>query len=390
MKTLTTILFITLTAGFAMAQSPYIHKVFEYRPAPGQFVNELPEYEDGDTPEEMTLKAEECIAKNEQILVSLGGYGGYIVFGFDHLVKNVAGEYDFKILGNAFYAGTNPANNDGSSEPGIVLVSYDANGNGRPDDVWYELAGSEHNKSETLKNYRITYYKPDENKVPTPHISYPYLNDTSYIFWKSNQDEQGYLYRNMFHNQPYYPQWFNTDSIVFTGTKLKNNYVVESEESTFYVQYAYPWGYADNHPNNDEHANFKIEWAVDSLGNSVNLQGIHFVKVYTGINQNCGSLGETSTEIMGAEDLNFFTDTLISGVFEHIQSSQISVFPNPTTDILNVVSSKKINATLHNSVGKIVRVFHLKEGENTLSIRDLANGMYVLKAGQECHKIIKK
>ena len=32
-----------------VAYSPYITKVYEYRPAPGQFVNELPRYTEGDT-----------------------------------------------------------------------------------------------------------------------------------------------------------------------------------------------------------------------------------------------------------------------------------------------------------------------------------------------------
>ena len=40
----------------------------------------------------------------------------------------------------------------GSSEPGIVLVSKDTNGNGLADDEWYELAGSEYNSPATTKN----------------------------------------------------------------------------------------------------------------------------------------------------------------------------------------------------------------------------------------------
>ena len=36
-----------------VAYSPYITKVYEYRPAPGQFVNELPKYTEGDTEESM-------------------------------------------------------------------------------------------------------------------------------------------------------------------------------------------------------------------------------------------------------------------------------------------------------------------------------------------------
>jgi hypothetical protein len=70
------------------------------------------------------------------------------------------------------------------------------------------------------------------------------------------------------------------------------------------VLYASHWGYADNQPNTDARSGFSIEWAVDADGHPVALPGIHFVKVCTGVNQYCGWLGETSTEIAGAEDLH--------------------------------------------------------------------------------------
>ena len=69
--------------------SPYISTVYEYCPAPGQFVNAMPEYREGDTAETMRQKAEEAIAGKMQSGVSLGAYGGYITFGFDHTVVNV-------------------------------------------------------------------------------------------------------------------------------------------------------------------------------------------------------------------------------------------------------------------------------------------------------------
>ena len=52
-----------------------------------------------------------------------------------------------------------------------------------------------------------------------------------------------------------------TESIVSSssGTKLADNYIDESGTGTYYVQYAYGWGYVDNHPNNDARSNFKIE-----------------------------------------------------------------------------------------------------------------------------------
>lgn len=291
-----------------VAYSRYITKVFDYRPAPGQFVNMLPLYEKGDTEESMRKKAEESISGRNDVLVSLGGFGGYITFGFDHTVTNVRGEYDFKILGNAFYAAVNPnpnsRNDAGSSEPGIVLVSIDKNGNGIPDDEWYELAGSEYHKPETKHQYNITYFKPDPNKIPTP-VEGSWEIDTTYIKWADNYGEDGYIVKNTFNTQDYYPKWISSETLNFAGTRLANNYVDESGNGSYYVQYPYDWGYVDNHPNEIENkSSFNIEWAVDKNGKSVHLPGIDFVRVYTGVNQQCGWLGETSTELLRAEDLH--------------------------------------------------------------------------------------
>lgn len=118
--------------------TPYITEVFEYMPAPGQFVNTMPLYEEGDTQETMNRKVLEAIGNNNRGLISLGGWGGYVVVGFDHTIENREGLCDFRVLGNAF------GDEGGSSEPGIIMVSVDANGNGLPDDPWYEIAGSAH------------------------------------------------------------------------------------------------------------------------------------------------------------------------------------------------------------------------------------------------------
>ena len=48
--------------------SPYISRVYEYCPAPGQFINEMPRYEDGDTYESILQKAEESISGTNDIM----------------------------------------------------------------------------------------------------------------------------------------------------------------------------------------------------------------------------------------------------------------------------------------------------------------------------------
>ena len=79
--------------------SPYIATVTEYCPAPGQFVNEMPRYDEGDTAEDMARKAGECISGTNDVMISLGAYGGYVTFAFDHTVVNLPGN-DFRIWGN--------------------------------------------------------------------------------------------------------------------------------------------------------------------------------------------------------------------------------------------------------------------------------------------------
>jgi hypothetical protein len=354
-------------------------KVFDFRPAPGQFVNIIPEYEEGDTHEDMIRKVEEAIAGDEKGLVSLGAYGGYIVFGFDHLVENKPGKYDFKIWGNAYYYNSNPLPGElptGACEPGIVMVSYDTNGNGLPDDPWYELAGSEYDKPATVKNYEITYYKPDPDKIPTPDPYFPFLTDTSYIKWIDNQGYSGYVMQNNQHLQPYFPQWLSEETLVFEGCKLANNGVATNDTGVYYVQYAYPWGYADNHPNNNIRSNFDIGWAVDEQGNKVELPGIHFVKVYTGVNQYCGFLGETSTEIMGAEDFH------IQGIDIDVLTVQLEPFPNAkayySQGALYLENLEGCTCTLYNISGQVMDSFLVADSFEMYQINSI-QGVYLLK-----------
>lgn len=86
---------------------------------------------------------------------------------------------------------------------------------------------------------------------------------------------------------------------------MKANAIDESGAGRYYVLYSYPWGYVDNHPNEEKDLNdFDISWAVDKKGNPVHLDGVDFIKVYSGINQFCGWIGETSTEVLRAQDLH--------------------------------------------------------------------------------------
>ena len=98
-------------------KSPYIKAVDEYVPAPGQFINTLPELSEKDTPETAAEACTKYLANQKQSgLITLGAYGGYITFHFDHPIINVENAPDFVVYGNSF---------PGWSEPGIVMVMKD-------------------------------------------------------------------------------------------------------------------------------------------------------------------------------------------------------------------------------------------------------------------------
>ena len=103
--------------------SKYIQSVDEYRPAPGQYVNDAPEYEEGDTEADMIRKCNENLSglgPTKSHLVALGGWGGYITFHFDHSIANIPGQRDFAVWGNA-YQEMKKLVFGGMNEAGVVM-----------------------------------------------------------------------------------------------------------------------------------------------------------------------------------------------------------------------------------------------------------------------------
>ena len=292
--------------------SKYIQAVDEYRPAPGQYVNDIPEYEEGDTEADMIRKCNESVAGRSILdpdahLIALGGWGGYITFHFDHSIANIPGERDFAVWGNAYQEMRNLVFG-GMNEAGVVMVSKDTNGNGLPDDPWYEISGScdVDSVGKVVYGYEVTYQRNPMGDIP----------------WTDNQGNSGTIDRNHYHTQEYYPLWL-PDGLTFQGTRLPDNmlnlsYMVDGNWSPYYyVLIGFSYGYADNLPNfsdkadtssfNYEGCGIDISWAVDENRQPVSLDFVDFVRVYTGLNQKCPQpewWGETSTEFAGAEDIH--------------------------------------------------------------------------------------
>ncbi|QIB70051.1 DUF4430 domain-containing protein [Aminipila butyrica] len=262
-------------------------KIAAFSPAPGQFINKTEMLYNAYPNPEVTLEN----PLSEKV-VSLGAYGGYIVYEFDKPITNHPNNpygVDFIVYGNA---------GNGESEPGAVMVSNDG-------ENWYELAGSEYYNADTKKNLEITYTNPDSSFKGAADVS-----------WVTSDKKPGYIYKNNAHTQAYYPNpkiysaynqgvaanlKYSDTTLSFTGNKINAETVPA-------------FGYADCHKTgsnsiainpyayNMERYNgdgMDLDWAVDQDGNPVQVDNIKYVKIYTAVLENHGIMGESSTEVAG-------------------------------------------------------------------------------------------
>lgn len=257
--------------------------ILEWLPAPGQFTNEASWGGTGDINAKWTNSP-------SSTGLSLGAFGGSIVFKFDEPIQNSSlNPYgvDFTVFGNAL---------NGFQEPAAVAVAQD-DGTGNPG-TWFNIAGSEHYEDSTLWDYQATYTNPDLDFTSANGVNIP---------WTDNKGGSGLVKTNGSHKHAYYPipsnypsapLGFNNQSHIYSGVKIN------VKQNAF--------GYPDTHLNNsasDVPVNpylttgatngdpIDISWAVDSIGKPVNLSSISFVKVYTAVQMDGGPFGEVSAEI---------------------------------------------------------------------------------------------
>lgn len=322
--------------------------VTAYCPAPGQFVNTLPAVADTVSPE---TAAQRNLDRGS--MVCLGAAGGYIDVRLSEPLLN-SHDYDLMVFGNA---------HSGSSEPGIVYVSRDVNGNGLADDPWYEIRGSEYDRTE--HNYSITYYRPDSLGAD--------------IAYRDSRGVRDSVLRNSFHKQAYYPAWVAADSITFRGALLPCNAVDTTPGLTNFVIYDY--GYVDNRPNTDTvGCSIKLDWAVDSVGAPVELEQIDFVRVQNSVLYTRNRrIGESSTEVSGICPI--VREGEGEGVEDILSSEQLRVAVRG--DQLLMSRPLERAAELYTITG--IRLATVPAGTCSFSISSLpAGGVYVLREGGVC------
>jgi len=271
-----------ITRGYNPYSIVKCSDVVEYLPAPGQFISEG--YE-ADTMEEACEYAYGRMS--EGAYVSLGAFGGYIVAKLEH---DIGGTETFiAVVGNS---------TSSSSEPGIVYYMYDANRNGLADEEWHEVEGSLHGTEEECHDYSVTYFRPEDGQD---------------VYWKASDGSEGHVTRNSYHSEAdYYPAWVKEDSYTLSGIRLKSRAYDQSGSGTMWINPTYGEGYADNWSSeltglkND--VNKKLGDIV--LTANTNLfavpNGVAFVKVQCAVQDECGWIGEISTEVCGIFGIECF------------------------------------------------------------------------------------
>ena len=307
-KNLTADYVVEKTITLHLHKSPYATKIIDFLPAPGQFVNSQAFLYD-DAKKLLGVDNDGNPKKPDpSAMISLGGFGGYVIFGFDQpITSDPRHPYgvDFTINGNSF----EPWEKGWWCEPAAVMVMEDKNGDGIPNDgEWYELAGSDYWLKTTRRNISMTYTNPKYNGRYT-------------VPWTTSDGRAGALITNNYHNQPYFPLPENypsakRDKLTFDGTQIMCS---PDKRVPSYIEFyrAPAFGYSDNKgiynksdmtrplnpyyddANGKSSDGFSLSWAVDKDGNYIDMQKADFVKVYTNGSFNAGWLGEWSSEVCG-------------------------------------------------------------------------------------------
>jgi hypothetical protein len=216
---------------------------------------------------------------------SLGALGGYEVWRVNHQER-------YLIEGNAFGNASG-----GWNEPGIVWVQEDRNGNGVPDETWYELRGSDDDdpvyRGQISRRHAIAYFNNSEYYVTFPTADRPIGG----LHWVDSTGRAAFMYNSGWPGVA--GNW-----ITYTCTRIRNDGV--------YMKYAGSndfGGYVDTLRYGKwttEH--FYVSDAIRADGASVTLTDVRFIKVQTAFLGYGSVYFELSTEIYQADGLGIQTN----------------------------------------------------------------------------------
>lgn len=296
--------------GAADSHDPFASAVVEYAPAPGQFVN----HTDFNDPQDALgpPTGAGTGAPSNSSVVTLGGFGGFIVLGFDHLVeddpRNPYG-MDAIVYGNAFWVGGNPQRH--WAECVTIEISLDSNGNQAADDPWYLIPGS--HIIDPMESYLQMAWDDDTADTQFPPSLSSWIPDGMAGEWSSDGFElsaalfgatvvvnpsSSSALEGIFGYGDYSPTLLLGD--------MDGDNVVDDASMTPTQFYTWPddpmaVGVTRGAGGGDA---FDIAWAIDADTNlPVELQGFHFIRLTTAVSAVSPTFGEKSGEIDAVADV---------------------------------------------------------------------------------------
>jgi hypothetical protein len=112
--------------------------------------------------------------------------------------------------------------------------------------------------------------------------------------------------------------------------------------------------------------------------NGSNDSRVAFIKVYNGTHN--WYSGNNHDIDYNTEIVNFFNNTIDVNDVAEVTDNTLAVYPNPANDVINV--GEKV-VYIYDLCGKLVM-----QGSGSLDVTSLSEGMYFVKSGNDCSKLI--
>jgi hypothetical protein len=219
---------------------------------------------------------------------SLGSAMGYELWAVEH-------QPSYRITGN-------PMGN--WSEAGMVWVTEDRNRNNIPDEMWYEIAGSDEanpvQAAKITRRYSITYYRSTD-----PGVTNTYGQVIRRVYWTDSKGRSGIIPGG-------WPSPWGVDGdwATYTGTLLRDDGNIATGK---YDGLENMGGYVDTYGygkwyDKDTWDRVFLSDAIRADGSPVNLTNVRFIKVQTALHRYGGIFGDVSTEINSADFLGSQTN----------------------------------------------------------------------------------
>jgi len=94
--------------------------------------------------------------------------------------------------------------------------------------------------------------------------------------------------------------------------------------------------------------------------------------------------------LIGAADPHIFKLIGEPSSVDEINNNEINIYPNPAYDFINIYNTISSTANIYNIFGQKIREIQIKNGVNTIDIKDLPSNIYFITINNKAYKFIKK